>query len=139
MNRVEKINELFNGRYGYYFDDKYAIGGLPGGGKSLLDCEDDRITQIRKTRNKIRELSEPVEITRDIMSIVSPIIHEMHEILKTDLMENGLNETEANLLIDRMIVFNHWEFKEIDGKQHVSIKPMLRDEYEKQVREHFQK
>ena len=141
MNKIEKIMATVKGGYNYYYDDKYAVGSLPGGGKSLVNCSDDRVTRNQEVRNKIHKLGESIEITgeENLLDLVSPVIHEMHKIIKNDLMENGLNETEANLLIDRTIVFNHWEFKEVDGKQYVSIKPMLRDEYEKQVQEHFQR
>ena len=133
MNTDEYIKKFKDIPYNCYYNDKYSQPLK----RPVLNCEDDRITRIRELRVKLDKLSEPIEVGEDIVGDVSKVISQMHELLKEDLMKDGNTELEATLIIDRTYVFNHWEITEKNGKRYVSVKPMLRSEYERQIRQQF--
>ena len=113
--------------YGYYYDDRYLKGALPGGGKSL-NCSDEVCPGSNRRREKMRQIAVTKLYINDdnFGEKYGRLIHQLNELLVEETM--GLldcTENEAKIWVASHIELNHVKIHKYDGEKYITIDPKV--------------
>lgn len=109
--------------YTYYANDS----PLPDINKGL-NCEDERITRMRRLSNEIAGKSKWICINdRDCIENIRGTIHDLHVLIKKELVdEYNMKPLQATMFINRHFDFNHMEVFEYEGRTYLQVKPAMK-------------
>ncbi len=115
--------------YGYY-SNNILRGGLPGGGKSLLNCSDEIVPGSNERNRKIRELMHKrIRIPSDnFTNEWEGIINEIKDLMVEEHMAiSGCSKREANQFLENHVDFTHVKrYITYDGQEYLSVDPKIR-------------